>query len=84
VTAQKVPTNWQSLESKRGFPMKTEDTLDPLDRPIWGVPAMSPIISRTDAQTYYLIAKGKLDVTQMDRLYVSTPRRLLNSIGIST
>jgi hypothetical protein len=65
--------------------MQTETAkIDDLDRPIWGAENFAPIIGRTLQQTYYLLGRGKLDATQVDRLYVSTPRRLLNSLGIST
>jgi hypothetical protein len=57
---------------------------DDLDRPIWGAENFAPIIGRSVQQTYYLLGRGKLDATQVDRLYVSTPRRLLASLGIST
>ncbi len=58
--------------------------IDALDRPIWGAENFAPIIGRTPQQTYYLLSRGRLDATQVDRLYVSTPRRLLTSLGIST
>jgi hypothetical protein len=58
--------------------------LDDLDRPIWGAVNMAPIINRSVGQTHHMIATGKLDVTQKGRLFVSTPRRLLSSLGIST
>jgi hypothetical protein len=65
--------------------MQTETTdIEALDRPVWGAENFAPIIGRSVAQTYYLLGRRKLDATQVDRLYVSTPRRLLASLGIST
>jgi hypothetical protein len=50
-------------------------------RPIWKVKNMAPIIGRSVQQTFQLIKKKRLDVTQVDGIYVSTPHRLLKSIG---
>jgi len=54
---------------------------DDLDAPIWGAAAMAPIVRRSVRQVYHLIETGHLDVTHVGARIVSTPRRLLRSIG---
>jgi hypothetical protein len=53
-----------------------------LDDPIWGVRNFAPIIKRSERQTFHLIKTKQLDVTRKGALYVSTPRRLLASLGV--
>ena len=55
---------------------------DDLDAPIWGAEEMAEVIKRTRRETYHLIKHGRLDVTQIGVLYVSTRRRLLASLGV--
>jgi hypothetical protein len=61
----------------------TNNKEDCLDKPIWGAQNFAPVIGRSVQKTYYLLDRGLLDATKVGRLHVSTPRRLLNSLGIS-
>jgi len=48
-----------------------------LDTPIWGVRNIAKVINRTERQTFYLIASGKLpSVRDVGGRKVSTPRKL--------
>jgi hypothetical protein len=51
--------------------------IDPMDRWVYGIPAIAKIIDRTDGQAYYLAEKGYIDVDKVGGRYRSTPRRLL-------
>jgi hypothetical protein len=63
-----------------------KNIVDPLDRPIWGARAFGDVINKNESQTFYLLGKKRADGTPLldaDRVngqYVSTPRRLLNSL----
>ena len=61
-----------------------QDTLDvdPLDKPVWGVPAIAEIINRSERATRHLIQRQLIDVTKCGHLYTSTPRRLLAQLGV--
>jgi hypothetical protein len=53
-----------------------------LDRPVWGAEAIGQVINRTRRETYHLLNSGKLDATKCGAQHVSTPRRLLRSLGM--
>jgi hypothetical protein len=61
----------------------TDEIANPLDRPVWGAENFASIINRSVSQTFNLLERGKLDATKVDRLWTSTPRRLLASLGVS-
>jgi hypothetical protein len=62
--------------------LNTNDTADDLDEPIWGAQAIGEVIKRNRRTTFYLLQTGKIDATKVGALYVSTPRRLLASLGV--
>jgi hypothetical protein len=62
--------------------IKAPDGADDFDLPIWGVDAIAVVINQTVPKTYYLLRRGVLDATQCGRLWTSTKRRLLTSLGI--
>jgi hypothetical protein len=57
--------------------MSTPAFDDDWDSPLWGAPAMAPVIKKSVAKTHYLLGEGLLDATKIGRQYVSTKRRLL-------
>jgi hypothetical protein len=59
-----------------------QHTDDDLDRPLWTVKVMAPVVNRTERETRHLIKTQQLDVTRKGTRYVSTARRLLASLGI--
>jgi hypothetical protein len=55
--------------------------IDDLDRPVWGAAAIAGIIEKTEAQTLYLLSRGKLSATKIGGRWTSTPRRLLGQFA---
>lgn len=55
---------------------------DDLDVPLWGAEEMAKVLRRSKRETYHLIKTKQIDVTKKGALYVSTPRRLLRSLGV--
>jgi hypothetical protein len=51
-----------------------------LDKPIWGVPAISAIINRSTTKTYYLLEKGYVPGRKIGKLWTSTPRELFSAV----
>jgi hypothetical protein len=51
--------------------------IDDLDRPIWGAREIGKVINRTRQQTFHLLEKGGLPAKKVGKLWVSTPRMLL-------
>jgi hypothetical protein len=65
--------------------MKKNDTTDltiDLDRPAWGAKAIGRVINRTERQAFHLLEKGLLPATKVGQCWVSTPRKLLDHLGI--
>jgi hypothetical protein len=52
-----------------------------LDLPVWGAEPIGQIIGRDERQTFHLLENALIDATKVGRQWVSTPRRLLKSIG---
>jgi hypothetical protein len=52
-----------------------------LDRLLWGARAIGKEIDRTEQQAFRLLELGLVDGTKVNRLWVSTPRRLRRSLG---
>jgi hypothetical protein len=53
-----------------------------LDRPVYGAAAFAEILNRTERQIQHDLEKGRLDAWKWgERLWTSTPRRLLNSVS---
>jgi hypothetical protein len=69
-----MPVNTHSSSSPKEAP-------DP-DAPLWGAEAMAPVINRTKRQVHHLLETGQLDATKTAKIWVSTPRRLLKSVGV--
>ena len=61
--------------------MDLENIVDDLDRPIWGAEAIGRVINRTQAQAFHLLQHRRLDADKAGHTWVSTPRRLLKSLG---
>ncbi len=61
------------------MPLSLEITDD--DRPIWGATAISKLIDRNRRQTFHLLETGKIDATKVGSLWVTTPRRVMRSLG---
>jgi hypothetical protein len=55
---------------------------DDLDAPVWGAENIGKIVKRTERQVFHLARTKKIDVSKCGKLLVSTPRRLLRSIGV--
>lgn len=53
-----------------------------LDAPVWGAEEIAKIIGRTERQTFHLTATKQIDVSKVGKYLVSTPRRLLKSLGV--
>lgn len=58
------------------------DCIDPLDRPVWGAEDIGKIANRGVRQTFYLLETGKIDAAKGGRVWTSTPRRVLRSLGV--
>jgi hypothetical protein len=48
-----------------------------LDQPIWGVPAMVPVLNTTEKALRYKIRAGHIKVGKVGGRFVATPRQLL-------
>ena len=62
--------------------MDVHECIDPLDRPVWG--AEESARSQTaicDRSTIFWIT-GKIDAAKVGRVWTSTPRRILRSLGM--
>jgi hypothetical protein len=56
--------------------------IDDLDKPIFGAKAIAEVLpDRNLKQVYYGLKRGLIDADKFGRLYVSTPRRLLNQFS---
>ena len=64
---------------------KISDT-DPLDRPVFGARAIAEEANLPggEKQAFYMLSNGYLDGTKAGRLWVSSRRRILKSLGIAT
>ncbi len=58
----------------------TQDKHDDDDTLLWGAKAIGQEINRTERDTLYLLAAGKLDAKKCGALWVSTPRKLRQSV----
>jgi hypothetical protein len=58
-----------------------KEIFDPLDRPVWGAEAIGRVIDRSEGEAFYLLGKGLLDATKKGGRWISTPRRLLQSLN---
>jgi hypothetical protein len=58
-----------------------EGLLDPLDRPVWGAEAIGAVVGKTEAEAFHLLGTKVLDADKAGGRWVSTPRRVLKSIG---
>jgi hypothetical protein len=61
--------------------MSTENSQQ-MDVPVWGAGAMAPIINRSRRATFHMLETKQLDATKTGKQWVSTPRRLLKSLGV--
>jgi hypothetical protein len=57
-----------------------------LDTPIYGARAIAEeaALPGGEKQAFYMLSNGYVDGTKVGRLWVSTRRRIRNSLGIST
>jgi hypothetical protein len=62
--------------------MDVHECIDPLDRPVWGAEDIGKIANRDLRQIYYLLDTGKIDAAKVGRVWTSTPRRILRSLGM--
>jgi hypothetical protein len=55
-----------------------------LDQPIWGARRFAEVLKLPGGtpQANYLLMNGRIDASKCGKLWVSTPRRLLRSVGI--
>jgi hypothetical protein len=53
-----------------------------LDRPVWGAKAIGKVINKSEKAAFYLLTKGYLPAEKVGESWVSTPRKLLQGIGI--
>ena len=60
----------------------TSEVISPLDRPVWGADEIGKIANRDRRQTFYLMITGKIDAAKVGRVWMSTPRRILKSLGV--
>lgn len=51
--------------------------LDDLDRPIYGVDAISRALDLTKRQTYWVLEQGHLPASKIGRRWFTTTRRIL-------
>ena len=58
------------------------EQIDPLDRPVWGAEDIGKIANRGVRQTFNLLETGKIDAAKVGRVWTSTPRKILRSIGV--
>jgi hypothetical protein len=63
--------------------MDVHECIDPLDRPVWGAEDIGKIANRDLRQIYDLLDTGKIDAAKVGRVWTSTPRRILRSLGAS-
>jgi hypothetical protein len=63
---------------------QSEPELDWLDRPVIGARRFNEVLKLPGgtAQVNYLLSRGRLDAAKCGKLWVSTPRKLLRSLGI--
>lgn len=57
-----------------------KDIVDPPDRPVWGAEAIGRVIDRTEGQAFHILNARLVDADKVGGRWVSTPRRLLNSL----
>jgi len=55
--------------------------INDLDRPIRGAKRIGEILGLPPRQVYYGLEKGLYDADKLGRLWVTTPRRLLNQFA---
>jgi hypothetical protein len=56
--------------------MSVEQTIEDLDRPIWGVAAIAAASNLTERQTYWALERGHIPASKIGRKWFTTPRRL--------
>ncbi len=60
----------------------TDFILPEIDRPVWGAEAIGQIINRPEKAAFEMLERGVLPAKKVKGRWVSTPRKLLNAIGI--
>jgi len=58
-----------------------ENLLPAMDKPVWGAEAIGRVAEMTAAQAFHALAAGLIDADKVGGRWVSTPRRVLRSIG---
>ena len=53
-----------------------------LDRPVWGAKAIGEVVNKSEKAAFYLLSRGLLPAEKVGESWVSTPRKLLQRIGI--
>jgi hypothetical protein len=56
--------------------MSIEQTIEDIDRPIWGVAAIAAVSNLTVRQAYWALEKGHIPASKVGRKWFTTPRRL--------
>ncbi|HEU4475924.1 MAG TPA: hypothetical protein VFR71_04420 [Methyloceanibacter sp.] len=53
-----------------------------LDKPIWGAANIAKVANLDERQTFYKLERKVIAATKCGSVWVSTPRKILKSLGV--